>query len=236
MSTIMSASRQSSPPPFALDSLPVTQQALQVLQLFQTASNVGELRAVNKRWSTLRPRLLASESKLECSSAGAGSDKAIALDVLGDLVEAPLELIIALVQLTLAFSGGEKDEFLAALKNAYDEALKEGVDKIQEKVTERITKAPLEKAGKRLREALLQYLQSISQRSRKHFAELIDATFGTLKGLGGAVALAAKAMAPTTISPEWCGLLAQIDSEQDRTFRRVFPMPDAAVGLPILHH
>lgn len=233
MSTVTSASTQSSPPLCALDALPVTQQALQVLQLFRAARNVDELRSANARWSVVRPKLLESETKLECSASGAGSDKAIAMDVLEDIVGAPLELIFALVQLTLAFSGGEKDEFFAALNDALKEARKEIVDQVTEKVTGKVSKAVMDQAGNRLREALLKYLQSISKRSRKHFAELIDATFGTLKGLGGAVALVAKASAPTSISPEWCGLLAQIEREQDVALRRVFPM-QVPTALPLL--
>ena len=219
----------------ALNALPVSQQAVHVLELFRNAKSPQDYAAASKRWSEVRPKLESYETENACADSGAGSDRAIARGVIDDLVAAPIELILAITRMVFAFAGKEKDDLLAALRDAYDATVEEAKSKVGDKAAAK-AKVPLDTAYARLREALLRYLQSVSKRSRKHFAEMIDAIAGTLKGYGRLAGKSVQVfLTPVRLTPEWCGLLPMIDRAQQSALLRVFPDPPARPIGPVIN-
>ncbi len=187
----------------------------------------------SKRWAEVRPKLQAWEIKAECDSSGAASDAAIAQDVIDGFVKAPVQVIVSATQLVLAFAAHEKDDFFKALKDAYKSTTEHAYEGATGKVGDK-AQAQMEKAYQRLRETLIQYLQSVSKRSRKHFKALLDGLWGTVKSMGKITSLAGSIMISSTkITPEWCGYLNLIDEEQRKSLERIAPMPNGALKLPL---
>jgi hypothetical protein len=215
----------------ALDELPLHWQGDHVILMFRDAKTINDYTAASKRWAEVRPKFRAYERDVKCDASGAASDKQIAWDIIDDLHKAPMQVVMSVVALVLAFAGREKDEFFKALEDAYEEAKSYGLDALTGKLEDK-AKEGMQKAYETLREALLQYLQSVS---RKHFKELLDGIWGTVKAIGKTISkptmiVANIILTPTEMTPEWCIYLDLIDEEQRKALERLSTKPMETVA------
>jgi hypothetical protein len=210
----------------ALDSLPLSQRAVIALNKFQLARSENDYMGASSYWSKIRPLLKKYEADVQCKDSGSASDKDLATSFFSDLANVPTGVIFSLTELVLAYASKEKDEekdeLFQALKKAKQEVDTHVYEKAKGKGTE-LTKDAIEKSLDSVREPLLKYLQGVSKRSRKYFAKIVDSCIGTLKILGGATSVILDiAFSPTKITPEWCGLMKNIENEQAEAFHRIF--------------
>jgi hypothetical protein len=203
----------------SLNNLSPLHQATIIAQRFRNSKSDDELRQAEELWEELRPGITKFENSLQCKDYGASHDKDIAIGIVGDLVNKPVELYLDIGKLIFAFAGGEKDETLEALKDAAKELAK---DKAEDKLKDAARKVLVHDSGARFREALLKYLQSKSVRSRKYFLKIITDVVGIAKAYGGiALKVTEVALTPSRIDPEECGLGAWVDKERSEAIGRV---------------
>ena len=107
--------------PDATSKLPLAQQAVRVLNLFEKTKTVADFKEASAQWAMIKPELQMYDKKNECEKSGANDDKALAKDIVKDLVDAPIFLLIAVAELTIHISAGEQDESFKAVKDIWDE-------------------------------------------------------------------------------------------------------------------
>jgi hypothetical protein len=190
-----------------------------VAMSFRNAKSAEEFERAESLWNELRPGITSYETSLNCKDYGASYDKQIAIDLVGELLEKPVDLMLDVGKLIFALAGGERDETLEALKGAAKELAKETGKEIGKKIAR---KALPQNATNKFREALLKYLQSKSKRSRKYFLQIITDIEGVAKAYGGLAIKVSGALKPSRINPDECGMGEWVERERSEALVRVF--------------
>ncbi len=198
-------------------------QATIVQMSFSKAKTVEEFQQAESLWNDLRPGITSYEIALNCKDYGASHDQQIAIDLVGDLLQKPVELMLDVGKLIFALAGGEKDETLEALKDTAKELAKEiGKEEGKEIGTKIVRQVFPQGATNKFREALLKYLQSKSTRSRKYFLQIITDIEGVAKAYGGLALKASGALAPSRMNPEECGISEWVEGARSQALTSVF--------------
>ncbi|MFM6933545.1 MAG: hypothetical protein ACKOUT_15035 [Novosphingobium sp.] len=200
-----------------------------VVDAYNKASSMDDVVYCSELWAYVKTTLALDKLQESCEEAKR-NDMDIAKDLVMDLFSKPVKLVIAILQLLMAFAGKEENEFKNAIKEVASELWEYGLEK---KVTDPAKKAIQEKIVKKAldkgREATLRYLQKVSKRSRKHFSEVLDKLGATIKTVGGTIFKAGEIFfTPSQIAPELCGTVGQVEEARNNALQRVMK----AVGAP----
>jgi hypothetical protein len=152
----------------------------------------------------------------------------IAVAIVEEIVKRPVSLMIAVGNVILSVAAQDEDEALNELKEATKGLAEYLAEKIEDKAKEAILKS---KAVERFKEALLQWLQSYSKRSRKYFIQIIDDIVHLTKDIVGLTwTVGGILLTPSAISPDACGSVQQIEKDRISAIMKVFKSLDEPLG------
>lgn len=196
-----------------------------ITDMFAKANTAEQFKNASDHWSQVRDEVRKAEEKLSCEDYES-SDKQLIFDAVEDLISKPIGLILSTLAMLISFAGREEEQLIKDLKDVSEELALLAIDKVTGKVSDKMGDELKKKVGGPLRESLLRYLQKVSKRSRKHFAQILDNLAGTAKAVGSTAMTTAKiALTPSKIAPDLCASVGSLDKARGEAAQRIFKLP-----------
>lgn len=205
----------------ALDALPPMQQAVQIMMMFNKVENKEQFFIINDRWMKVKIEIMKYYENNKCKYGKKTTEIDFVIDEVSKYTGKNISLILNIAQLFVHFLSHESDEASKEIQEIIDEIKKIAVSTVVEKSSEKVFDK-IDPLVKKMKEKIIKMLVKYGRRSKKYYNEMIGSIVSILS-YGSVVGVVLNGVfSPEEISPEWCGIIEQVDEAQSQSMSRIF--------------